>query len=382
MDQRKRILLVEGSGRGFLCHYAHALGLGLAGQGHDVLLMTGGRDELAHWHVPFAKQSCMPDGHASWRCLIRAVREFRPDVVHFQWIGQPLAATAFVTWARGHGVRVVYTPHNVLPHRGRWLLTPAYRLFYRSVDAVVARDANIAWGLEEILDVGKDRIVHLPGSPNLMALPGVPGTWAPDLPPKAPGETWLLYFGHGSGRKGLPLLLQALQDDCPRNARLVIAGEGVLAGVEAEALSALQGVVPVTVVDRYIQPSEVAELFRAADLLVMPYVKRCRSPLLELAQAFHLPVLRSDRVEAGRFVDGIHGFTVPAQDSEALAVGLRAALSGDRLSAARQALRREESAVAGIQRLAAGHHRLYEALTEGLTPKGRAVAGLAEISHA
>jgi glycosyltransferase involved in cell wall biosynthesis len=382
MTQRKRILLVEGSGRGFLCHYAHALGLGLAGMHHDVLLMTGGRDELAHWTVPFAKQSCMPDGLLSWRCLVRAVREFRPDVVHFQWIGQPLAATAFAAWARGHGISTVYTPHNVLPHRGRWLLTPAYRLFYGSVDAVVARDANIAWGLEEILGVGKDRIVHLPGSPNLMALPGVPGAWAPELPAKLPNETWLLYFGHGSGRKGLPLLLQSLLSDRPANTRLIIAGEGVLSGVDPAALAAVQDAMPVTLIDRYIQPSEVADLFRAADLLVMPYVKQCRSPLLDLAQAFHLPVLRSDRVEAGRFIDGIHGFTVPAQDVAGLTAGLRAALRGDGLGAAREALRREESAVAAIKRLAAGHHQMYAALTEPPYAVRPALERLAETSHA
>ncbi|OJX78609.1 glycosyltransferase family 4 protein [Magnetospirillum sp. 64-120] len=364
MSDAKRILLVEGSGRGFLCHYAHALALGLRDLGHDVMLASGRRDELAHWPAPFTKEACLADGPAGWLCLAEKVRAFKPDVVHFQWIGQPLLAAGFLAWLRGRGIGAVYTPHNLLPHRRRWLSTPGFRLVYQSIDRVVARDPHLAWGLEEMLGVGSDRIVHLPGSPNLLAHPEVKGDRAPEIPPRQDGECRLLYFGHGSGRKGLGDLVRALlADRWPKDLHLVVAGEGVLAGAAPPLLASLRGRVRLTVVDRYVQSGEVADLFASADLMVMPYAKQCKSPLTDLAAAFRLPVLRTDRVEAAHFVEGIHGVTVAHGDPAALVSGLRQALDIDTLSRWRAALAREESVEAGIRRLAEGHHRLYDGLT-------------------
>lgn len=363
MAKGRRILLVEGSGRGFLCHYAHALALGLHDGGHRVLLATGRRDELSNWSGPFAKEACLGDGWSGWGCLARRVLAFRPDVVHFQWIGQPIAAVAFAGWLRRRGIGVVYTPHNLLPHRRRWLSAPAFRLFYGCVDRVVARDAHIAWGLEEMLGVGDDRIVNIPGSPNLMAHPALPPRPAAEVPPRTAGETRLLYFGHGSARKGLGGLLRVLAArGWPGRPHLVIAGEGVLAGADPELLAAVRARMPVTVVDRYVEPAEVAHLFAGVDLLTMPYAKHCKSPLTDLAAAFRLPVLRTDRVAAGRFVEGVHGITVAHGAAAALASALEACLVGGTLPALRAALEGEETVVAATRRLADSHTRLYQTL--------------------
>lgn len=77
-----RILMVEGSGRGFLSHYAHALARGLLEAGHEVRLVTGRRDELGAWSVPFAKKACLSAGWRGWLCLAREVIAYRPQVVH------------------------------------------------------------------------------------------------------------------------------------------------------------------------------------------------------------------------------------------------------------------------------------------------------------
>jgi glycosyltransferase involved in cell wall biosynthesis len=366
-----RILLVEGSGRGFLSHYAHALARGLFEAGHEVRLVTARRDELATWKVPFPKKGCLSAGWRGWLCLARDVLTYRPQVVHLQWVDKPLAAQLFTVWARRRGIRVVYTPHNILPHRRRWLTMPAFRALYRCVDRVVARDHHIAWGLEEILGVPRTRLILLPGSPNLMAHPDAPRTALAELPRKRAGEFRLLYFGHGSERKGLAYLLDALSlRTWPRALRLVVAGEGVLAGVEADALARMRSQVRISVIDRYIEPAEVAALFTSADLLVMPYVKLCKSPLTDLAAAFRLPVLRSNRVQAAYFSEGVHGLTVPHGDPIALAIGLARLVDQPALLAPLcQALQRQETLRTAIRRLAAGHERLYEQLWHVPTPE-------------
>ncbi|MFA6021614.1 MAG: glycosyltransferase [Rhodospirillales bacterium] len=365
MSVRQRILLVEGSGRGFLCHYAHALALGLDKLGHGVALVTGTRDELSAWDLPFAKSACLNSGLAGWLCLARQVRWFRPDVVHFQWVGQPLLASLFVLWLKRLGVGVVYTPHNLLPHRRRWLSTPLFHLFYRLVDRIVARDSHLAWGLEEMLGVGSERIASLSGSPNLLAHPLAARKLLSELPARTDGEVRLLYFGHGSSRKGLGFLLEAL-DRLKKDKRLhlIVAGEGVLRQEEKEALDQLSRHVRTTIIGRYIEAEEVGELFTNCDLMVMPYAKQCKSPLTDLAAAFRLPVLRTDRVEAAYFADGVHGFTIQGGDPVILARAIDDCIYPVTLNGLREELAREETVEAAIARLAQAHAHLYQCLIE------------------
>lgn len=352
-----RILLVEASGRGFLSHYSHALALGLHRAGINVQLLTGKRDELTGWDIPFQKRACLEDGARGWRCIRRQVLEEQPDVVHLQWVDNPLSALRFIAWVQRRGIRVVYTPHNILPHERRWLLMPLYRLLYRRLDRVVARDTHLAWALEEVLDLPRERVVLLPGSPNFLALQtaGLPGTAL--IGPRSAGEQRLLFFGHGCPRKGLDRLLTAVaENDWPANLHLVVAGEGVLRGVSAELAAAAAKKVRLSVVDHYVAPRDVAALFRDADLLVMPYIKLCKSPLLDLAAALRLPVLRSDRVQGADFRDGVHGITYAHDDSATLC---RLLMERDWLDHVVGKLGLLDDPGTAMGRLAAAHERLY-----------------------
>ncbi len=363
-----RILMVEASGRGFLCHYAHALSLGLHQAGHDVRLVTGDRDELAGWPLPFRKSACLRAGLKGWLCLRKMARQYRPDVVHLQWVDNPFSAIGFIHWARHRGIRIVYTPHNILPHRARWLTMPAFRLLYHKVDRIVARDRHIAWGLEEILDAPRRRLVFIPGSPNLLAHPDLPSpstcAEAAGLPAKGAGEFRLLFFGHGCKRKGLGQLFDVIAAHrWPGSMHLVVAGEEVLRGIPPGLLDRARRAMRVTVLDRYIPPEGVASLLKSSDLMLMPYVKLCKSPLTDMAAAFHLPVLRSDRVQGARFREGLHGFTIPHDDPGALSRSLQEIVSRPRrLEGMRHAMGREEGVEQSIRRLAEGHGALYRDL--------------------
>lgn len=361
MSDRLRILLVEGSGRGFLSHYVHALAVGLSDAGHAVLLATGVADELSGWPVPFGKSPVLRRNAADWFRLARMVLRFRPDVVHFQWMNDPFLGGVFAAWLRRRGVAVAYTPHNLLPHCGRWISMPVFGRLYRSMDRVVARDAHMAWGAEEMLGVPPERLVLLPGSPNLLAHPAAPRCMPVELPRRRAGETRILFFGHGCPRKGLYELLEAVSLGAGASLHLVIAGNGVARHLRSDRLERASRTTRITVIDRYVAPDEVAGLFSDADALVMPYIKRCSSPILDLAAAFRLPVLRSDRVEGTRFREGVHGFTLASGSVAAL----RDALAGlivepARLRRLRAALAREESVSAAIRRLSDSHVRMYD----------------------
>ncbi len=362
-----RILLVEASGRGFLSHYTHALALGMHRLGADVRLLTGKRDELGGWKVPFCKESCLEDGARGWRCIRRQVIVQQPDVVHLQWVDNPLSALRFVGWAQRRGIRVVYTPHNILPHERRWLLMPLYRLLYRRLDRVVARDPHLAWALEEMLDMPRERVVQVSGSPNFLALQADDPSLGKRGTQRRPGERRILFFGHGCPRKGLNFLLEAVaESDWPATMHLVLAGEGVLRGVSEELAAAAARRMRLSVIDRYVEPMDVAALFRDADLLVMPYIKLCKSPLLDLAAALGLPVLRSDRVQGADFHEGVHGITYTHDDTEALC---RALKEPDWVHQATRRLAKLDDPVAAMDRLATRHDRLYrQAVANSIEP--------------
>ncbi len=357
-----RLLLVEPSGRGFLSHYTHALALGLQRIGVEVHLMTGKRDELAELVVPFRK-FYQGNGGRSWHCIRRHVVMEKPDVVHLQWVGNPFSALLFVRWAQRRGVKVVYTPHNILPHEYRWLLLPAFRLLYRRLDRVVARDAHIAWALEELLGMTRERLAQLSGSPNILAL-YKKGNRNESVPQKTTHEHRLLFFGHGGAGKGLDRLLSVVeQNEWPESLRLILAGEEVLRGVSRELFEAASRRMPISIVDQYVAPSAVADIFRDADLLLMPYSKLCKSPLLDLAAVMGLPVLRSDRVQGADFIEGVHGATYAYDDTLTLY-----RLIIDRGWVGRAAAKLEdvlEDPVAAMDRLAEEHARLYRKVTVG-----------------
>ena len=361
-----RILLVEGSGRGFLNQYTHALSLGLHQAGHEVRLLTGARDELADWAIPFDKRACLKKGLLSWWCLRRQVRAFQPDVIHLQWVDSPLAALFFVRWAQAKGIRVVYTPHNILPHERRWRSLPLFQALYHQVDRVVVRDRHLGWALEEILDTPQERLAYLPGSPNPLSFLKPPSLSLSELSKqKSPGEFRVLFFGHGCSRKGLQGLLEVLLSrNWPGSMRMVIAGEGVLAGVSETYLKEVQARLPVSILNRYLRPEEVADLFSTTDVLLMPYRKLCKSPLTDLAAAFRVPVLRSNRVQGAGFRDGVHGMTYPYEQPDRLAGMLHSFASDPEasLSSLRYALKHEKSAEKALQQLSLGHEKLYEEL--------------------
>ncbi len=362
-----RILLVEGSGRGFLSQYSHALALGLHDAGDHVRLMTGARDELADWRAPFEKRACLTDGLPGWWCLRRQVEEFRPDLVHLQWIDRPLVALAFVRWAQARGIAIVYTPHNILPHERRWVSAPFFRALYRRVDRVVARDRHLGWALEELLDTPQERLAYLPGSPNPLALPEFPSDACPGLADRRPHELRALFFGHGCARKGLDGFLEVVAGrDWPDNLHLVVAGEGVLTGVGEDLVDRAKARVRVTVIDRYLRPAEVAHLFSRGDLLVMPYRKQCKSPLTDLAAAFGVPVLRSDRVQGAGFREGQHGLTYPHDCPELLAGLLHGfAIDPKAMDSLCNGLAQRETVQATILRLSERHRLMYREMLEG-----------------
>ena len=259
-DRADEVMLVEGTGRGFISQHTHALALLMHRQGVGVRLVTSVDCELARWAMPFARSMRLRRGALGWLDLARLVRRHRPGVVHFQWMARPWLGLPLVHAWQHQGVRIVYTPHNILPHCARWLSLPAYRAWYRAMDGIVARDRHIAWALEEVLEIPRQRMAVLPQNPNIVTLERPVATRETCHPPRVPGECRLLVFGHGGRGKGLTELCQSLLSrSWPSEVHLLLAGEQVTRGVAPALLTALHAHLRVTVLEGEAEAIRVCE---------------------------------------------------------------------------------------------------------------------------
>ncbi|WOO39679.1 glycosyltransferase [Rubellicoccus peritrichatus] len=122
---------------------------------------------------------------------------------------------------------------------------------------------------------------------------------------KVPGDKIaLLHFGVYAKRKGLGLLLEALEE-CPAREKffLLRAGKAPTDAPEAEKVKALANTGLALSLDYFVDSETEAKLYAAADIVTLPYLSHYGSAnLLSAAAAAQRPVLASDHHLLGRQV--------------------------------------------------------------------------------
>jgi glycosyltransferase involved in cell wall biosynthesis len=322
-----RVQIVDPSA--FTPPYDHALCSGLAAAGAEVELVTS---RFAYGSVP------APDGYTVRESFYRSTlgapgsglrragklathvpdmlalrRHARAaDVVHFQWLTVPWLDGALLPRRP-----VVLTAHDLLPREPRRGQVAAQRRLMESLDAVIVHSehgrSQLVDGLA--LDPAKVHVVphgafthltELPVEPLSQELSGARGPVA-------------LFFGLLRPYKGIEVLLRAWRE--VSDAELWIVGRSMM------DLPALQASAPpgVRFVSRFVADAQMAALFAAADLVVLPYLRTERfdqSGVLASALAFGKPVVLS---EIGGFPELAPTGAVrlvPPGDADALAAAL------------------------------------------------------------
>lgn len=103
-------------------------------------------------------------------------------------------------------------------------------------------------------------------------------------------KPYILFFGRIEEYKGISLLYDVFVEnlDLSEKYNLVIAGSGTLPFARSSNER------NVIVINRYINDSEVAELYKNASVVVYPYISATQSGVLSLAFYFGIPTLASD----------------------------------------------------------------------------------------
>jgi glycosyltransferase involved in cell wall biosynthesis len=253
--------------------------------------------------------------------MLRLRRRLDADVTHYQWLTMPALDAHLLPPRRPR----VMTAHYVLPPDASRRQVATTRRVFGAMDAVIAHSEHGARSLRERVGLDPARVHVIPHGAfdYLTELPE-----EKPLPPELQGAEGpvILFFGLLRPYKGLEVLLDAFaQVD---GAELWIVGNPRM---DVEPLRRAASAVPgrVRFVTRFIDDAEIPAIFRAADLVVLPYLDAEHSGVLYTGLAFGKPLLLS---EVGGFPEvAATGAAqlVPPGDADALAVALNELVTDD-----------------------------------------------------
>lgn len=346
-DEGRRLLMIEQGGRGGVADYTAELVAALAAQGWSVTLATA----ADHRYPPVNGVTVRPVFHylrGDTRCarVLRARGLGKPingvrflaalprlmrlarhaDIVHTQGWEIPQIGLLAVACLRLTGRPVVHTEHGTFDRTTSFLRTRRLvrwltgRLTARTI---VHTQADLA-SMRPMLGARAVVIPH--GEYGGLARSGGEAQRdqaraALGIPEGAPVT---LMFGQLRTDKGLPDLVEAVAR--VPSLHLLIGGQdtGGLAAVR-ERLDVLVG--RVTVREGFLDMSEAAQLFSAADTVALPYLMASQSGVLLLSYGFSRPVVvypRGGMVES--VIDGETGWVCSSATVDALVQALAASV--------------------------------------------------------
>ena len=271
--------------------------------------------------------------------VLRCVAGSGSPVVYDISIGRPLLR-CFMMYPlfRLLGKRIVYTAHNVLPHDADTVANRIiYWIIYRVlVDAIVVHGQAVKERLVEEFDVDTDRVyVIAHGTYHPTDSTAVTRESARRELGIAPGERVLLCFGLQRYYKGTHFVLDAIQNYAAENVTLLIRGHAPDAAYQQfveEQIRAFGGSATVDARFGVVSDAEMEVLFKAADIVLLPYLEGSQSGIKFMAYAYGRPVLASEIGSLREYIGaGITGETFATGDSGAFRETLELMLS--RLSA-------------------------------------------------
>jgi len=272
-------------------------------------------------------------GPWSWSRVARHLEDFAPGLVVLKW-WIPFFGPAFASAVgplRRRGTRVVLVCDNLIPHERRPFDLPFTRWMLRNSDGYLVMSESVERDLDRLKPGARRRRVLHPLYAQFDR-----GRWTRESARARlglDGEV-AVFFGYVRRYKGLDTLLDAWPAVRKhRPATLVVAGEFYedaapyreqVARANAAAARASGGMgaesPAVRVLDRYIPDEEVEALFKAADVVVLPYRSATQSGVTHVAYALGVPVITTNVGGLAETVrPGETGLVVPPENPAALA---------------------------------------------------------------
>jgi glycosyltransferase involved in cell wall biosynthesis len=257
--------------------------------------------------------------------LVGTFKQWRPDIIHFQWTPLPFVDRRFLGALRRFGP-LVLTVHDSTPFNGNpsaRLQSIGARAIFDDFDALIVHTDQAMRRLGAVLrDPG--RLVRIPHGP-LHALPLAPDAGiAKDL---ADPMVELLLFGKLKPYKGLDVMIRAaalLTPEQRARCRIRVVGKPYMDMAPLLDLARTLGVADSFVFEfRFVEDGEVPVLLSQASAAIFPYREIDASGVLMAVIAAGRPIVAS---AIGSFAellrDGEDALLVPPDDPGALALAL------------------------------------------------------------
>lgn len=228
--------------------------------------------------------------------------------------------------------KLVFTSHNInarLRDGNNTLINRLKLLFmYKIVDHIFVHSSKMKLQLVEDFNIREKKVTVISfGINNIIPNSELTSTQARKKFGLKDSEKVLLFFGRIVPYKGLEYLILALSKlkDKNNDFKLIIAGQiKYHKQVYWENIKRMikQNDLGDYIIEKieFIPDSDVEVYFKAADVLVLPYVDIFQSGVTFLAYNFGLPVIATDAGSLGEeIVEGKTGFVCKPEDSEDLA---------------------------------------------------------------
>jgi glycosyltransferase involved in cell wall biosynthesis len=289
-------------------------------------------------------------GPLSWRRAAAHLERFAPGAVILKW-WMPFFAPSFASAVgplRRHGTRVVLVCDNLIPHERRPFDRALTRWMLRNSDGYLVMSDSVERDLDTLKPGAPRRRVPHPLYAQFDRGRWTRATARAKLGLGA-GDEVAVFFGYVRRYKGLDTLLEAWAKVRERRpARLLVAGDFYEDAAPYRALAAAAGGEPaVRLMEGYLPDDDVEALFRAADVVVLPYRSGTQSGVSHVAYALGVPVITTGVGGLAETVaPGKTGFVVPPEDPEALAAAVVRFFAedwGGRMAPHIETLKREQS---------------------------------------
>jgi D-inositol-3-phosphate glycosyltransferase len=268
-----------------------------------------------------------------WR-LVQYAAAARPPIFHILWNNkfQFIDRVLLMLYYRLLGKKIVFTAHNVnaakRDSKDSIVNRTSLRIQYRLADHIFVHTERMQGELVSEFGVLKSKTSIIPfGINNTSPTTAITNTAARQRLCVSTSDKTMLFFGQIAPYKGLEYLIDAFSDVVNRNEsyRLIIAGK-VKIGQRDYWNEIRRKIANSEVRHRIIEriehvPDEDVELyFKAADVLIVPYVHLFQSGVPFLAYSFGLPVIATDVGSLRQdIVEGKTGFLCRPQDPVHLA---------------------------------------------------------------
>ena len=331
-----------------MAYYDAALAQGLSNLGAEMTLIGSDRplleaptsrsyDYLPLFHGTSGRKPRLLKGiryvGGLMRLVARARRE-RPSIIHWQYLELPILDLAAMWVIARSGIKQVYTAHEAIPWTARRHHIAVFGQIYRLMDSVIthsdadARELRTTWLLHE------DKVcVTGHGNYELFANPDLSMSEARQRVNVPMGVKVALFFGSLRPSKGLETLLDAW----PRvvraypDALLLVAGRPYKGADGSDLVSRARRLgTEASIAFRFgeASPDDANSYFRAADVVVLPYLRVSSSAVLRYAYSSGRAVVGTATGEHASWIrPGQTGWLVPVGDPVTMAGALIDSLS-------------------------------------------------------